>query len=118
MHLAVVCDLCWYNLGVSWKMGLISLHGIADLFGVSFDAVKYRLSRIGFRSPLRAEGKRIRGKRHYQKVREEMKATMAARVKAYRQSERGRETMRRKDARYRQRKRVEREEMNARNVVA
>jgi hypothetical protein len=115
MHAAVVCDQCWFDLGVSWKMGLISQRGLADLLGISRHSVQEKFSRTGFiSSSIAFSQNRSKMRRHQKPQVREANAVYRAN---YVRTERGREAVRRGLARYRYKKNLEREEINARNVA-
>ena len=112
MHKAVVCDQCWLNAATSFKMGTISMNGVARLFGVRHRAVQTRFNRIGLPVvPSYKEGARRWRKRHYQRD----PAKASANVTAYQKSPRGREQHNEAHQRYRLKRKQQKEFANGVN---
>ena len=88
MNSAVVCDQCWLNAATSFKMGTISMYGVARLFGVTFHTVQVRFNRMGLPVyPSLKEAARRGSKRQRQRD----PAKHAAYKAAWKKSPRGRE---------------------------
>ena len=112
MYSAVVCDQCWLNAATSFKMGTISMNGVARLFGVALNAVGQRFNRMGLPVlPSLKEATRRHSKRQYQRD----PAKEAARTAAWQKTPRGKEQMADKDRRSRLKRKQQKEFANGVN---